>query len=222
MDQTSQMMGWIRTASNGELEDYLMGHSMAAGSTTAEGVSLLLFAVYCRNQQAVEIIKKHKPSLDAYEAACIGEKTVLEKMLDANPEIINSPSPDGFSLLGYACFFGQADIARLLIDRHALVNQASANAFKVTPLHSACANSDYELAALLLQNGADVNARQASGFTPLHSAANNGQTALAQLLLDAGADPDAATDDGELPYDIAVKKSFSETAECIRSYERGM
>jgi ankyrin repeat protein len=46
-------------------------------------------------------------------------------------------------------------------------------------------------ATLLLQHGADVNARDGDGATPLHNAAVSGRRELAALLLDKGADREA-------------------------------
>jgi ankyrin repeat protein len=46
-------------------------------------------------------------------------------------------------------------------------------------------------ATLLLQHGADVNARDGDGATPLHNAALSGRRELAALLLDKGADREA-------------------------------
>ena len=54
-------------------------------------------------------------------------------------------------------------------------------------------------ARLLVEAGADVNARQHGGYTPLHSAAQRGAIDLIDLLLAAGADTDGAADDGRRP-----------------------
>jgi len=45
------------------------------------------------------------------------------------------------------------------------------------------------VAALLLDRGADPNAKDAAGRTPLIQAAMKGHTAVAALLLERGADP---------------------------------
>jgi ankyrin repeat protein len=182
-----------------------------------EGISLLLFAAYCKNQQAVNLLKRYRTSLTVYEAVCTGEIEIVKALLDERPEELNIPSPDGFSLLGYACFFNQPAIARyLIVEKEAEVNQPSANAFKVTPLHSACAIVSYPLTQLLLDNGADVNARQQGGGTPLHSAAHQGATELVRLLIESGADINATTDAGDTALSFAEKSAFFNTASYLR------
>jgi ankyrin repeat protein len=71
------------------------------------------------------------------------------------------------------------------------------------PLHSAAAARRDEVARMLIDAGADVNATQEGGYTPLHAAAQNGDVELIDLLLDRGARLDARTDKGETPADLA-------------------
>ena len=59
------------------------------------------------------------------------------------------------------------------------------------PLHSAAATQDpevrYAIAKLLLEAGADPNARQQDEYTPLMAADQHGDTRLRELLLEHGA-----------------------------------
>jgi len=55
-----------------------------------------------------------------------------------------------------------------------------------TPLHKAAREGDKELAAGLLAEGADVNAKGNAGWTPLHLAAGKGHREVAELLLAEG------------------------------------
>ena len=198
------------------LETALQQDPALAEADAKEGLSLLLFAAYCHNHAAVQLIKQYRTGLNIYEAVCTGELEIAQTLLEASPEALNAPSPDGFSLLGYACFFDQLSIARYLVEeKGADVNRASANAFKVTPLHSACAIASYPLAFLLLDNGADVNARQQGGVTALHSAAHRGAIELVKLLIQRGADIEAHTDSGETALSFAEKDGFRDVAAYI-------
>ena len=68
------------------------------------------------------------------------------------------------------------------------MNARSDNASRSCRLHSAVAGNHDEVVAVLIDAGADVNARQRHGWTPLHGAAQNGALASVERLLAAGAD----------------------------------
>jgi uncharacterized protein len=61
-------------------------------------------------------------------------------------------------------------------------------------------------ARVLLDAGADVNARDTRGRTALHAAAAQGYTDVAKFLVERGADLKAADNDGVLPVDAALGK----------------
>ena len=58
-----------------------------------------------------------------------------------------------------------------------------------TPLHAAAVRGEQQIATLLIQRGADVNARGGENqATPLHVAAAGGHTDMVRTLVTAGAD----------------------------------
>jgi len=75
-----------------------------------------------------------------------------------------------------------------------------------TPLHAAALEGHAEVAGLLIDSGADVNARTSgTKSTPLHSAAGGGHAEVARLLLEHGADPGARTTEGNTPRTLAER-----------------
>jgi ankyrin repeat protein len=153
--------------------------------------SALLEAVYRGDRDRVDELLAGDPELDVFEAAATGRADRLRELLDEDPSLANAWAGDGFQPLGLASFFGHLEAARLLVERGAEVNSASRNQMTVMPLHSAAATGDpetrFELATLLLEHGADPNARQQDRYTPLMEADQHGDERLRELLVEHGA-----------------------------------
>lgn len=209
----------IKRGDINHLKEKLIEEPSLADSKTESGISLLQYAVYCRNTEAIDLIKKHKNlDLDIFEATSIGDNKTVEQLLVENPELLNTFSIDGFTLLGLASYFGHFHLVKFLLEKGAEPKTPSNNQFRVAPIHSACSISNYEITELLLKNGANANARQLQDYTPLHSAAHNDKIELARLLINNGADVNAKTDDGKTPLSIALEKGFKELADLILNY----
>jgi ankyrin repeat protein len=114
-----------------------------------------------------------------------------------------APIPGGMTPLLYAARDGRTDIAGVLLDAGADINQRDAN--DITPLIIAITNNHPGVARFLIQRGADIKATDWYGRTPLWAAVetrnmdvdnatfvNSIERApyldLIQLLLDRGAD----------------------------------
>src|ERR671934_1462163 len=154
-------------------------------------MSDVLDAIYRGDRDEAERLAAGR-ELDVFEASALGRTERLRELLDKDPSLSNARADDGFQPLGLASFFGHVDAARLLVGRGAEVNSASRNQMKVMPLHSAAAAQDpdvrYDIAKLLLDAGADPNARQQDEFTPLMAAEQHGDERLQKLLIEHGAE----------------------------------
>lgn len=64
------------------------------------------------------------------------------------------------------------------------------------PLHTAILEGQLEAVALLIDNGADLNARNYRGCTPLHVAVHHGDEEIVGLLLESAEVDIIADDDG--------------------------
>jgi ankyrin repeat protein len=154
-------------------------------------MSDVLLAIYRGDRDEAERLPASR-ELDVFEASALGHTERLREVLDADPSLSNAWADDGFQPLGLASFFGHAGASRVLVERGAEVNSPSRNQMKVMPLHSAVAAQDpearYEVAKLLLEAGADPNARQQDDYTPLMAADQHRDVRLRELLVAHGAD----------------------------------
>jgi len=183
----------------------------AAEARDSSGVSLLMHSLYRGRRDLAEVIASKKKMLDIFEATSMGR---LDRLRDLarDSAAVKSRSADGFTALHFACFFGQPESARLLIESGATVDAVAANPTKVMPLHSAATARNLEAARLLLAHGAPPNARQQGGWVPIHAAAQNGDRPMIDLLLKHGADPKLANDEGKTPVAVAREKGHKEIA----------
>jgi uncharacterized protein len=186
----------------------------------AQGVSALLWAIYCHQTVIRDFLIAHLESLDVFEAAAAGNCQGIESLLRQDAVWIYETSADGWSPLHLAAAFGGPQAVTLLLEHGAHVHQVSHNPMRNQPLHACLALSqDLDTARLLIANGADVNATQAGGFTPLHQAAAAGARELVILLLEAGADPRKLCDQGKTPADYARDRGRTELAQLLTSWE---
>lgn len=185
------------------------------------GVSALLLSRYRFDRAATEALLAADPELDIFEAAAFGYADRLRERLLDDPAAATAYSPDGFTALHLAAFFGKPEVARLLLEGGADVGAYTRNRFANQPLHAAAAGRHVEVCRILLAAGADVNATQHGGFTPLHESAQHGDTEMSELFLSAGADTAARTDAGETPAEIAAAAGHADLADRLREVAAG-
>jgi ankyrin repeat protein len=80
------------------------------------------------------------------------------------------------------------------------------NKNRETPLHLASRQGKVEVAHMLIERGADVEAQNKDGETPLHLASQRGQVEVAPILIAHGANLAAQNKDGETPLHLASRQ----------------
>lgn len=169
---------------------------------------------------------------DIFAAIEKGDRARVEELLRDDAACVSARNERGDSTLLTAVYHGRRDILDLLLERGAPVGffeaaalgleAAAADILKTDPgavrayshdgwtaLHLAAFFGHREVAALLIDRGADVNARSRSTRfarenTPLHAAAANRQVAVAELLVARGADVNARDGSGFTPLALAA------------------
>ena len=137
-----------------------------------------------------------------------GKKTILGSIIAvllASTAALSWAEAD--APLADAAMRGDVESVRSLLGRQLDVNAPQGDG--TTALHWAAYRDDLEIAALLIEAGADVDATTRVGdLSPIVMAAKNGNAAMIELLLEAGTDPTYADANGTttLMYAAAAGK----------------
>jgi ankyrin repeat protein len=158
-----------------------------ARGRTDEGLPWTLAAVYRGHPGVADLLLRHGAELDPFTAAALGRTDQLKVMLDRGEAALQELSPDGWTPLHLAAFFGHSETAAMLIDRGADLAARSDNEIANTPLHAALAGGRGAVAELLVERGADVNA-VANGLRPLDIAAGREDQEMETYLIAHGAE----------------------------------
>ena len=211
---------FIDAATQGDVEKVnamLREDPSLAKAKDQNGVSVILKAIYYGQQDVAAVLLASGVSLDIFEAAAAGQTAQLWKLIEQDASLVNSYSPDGFTPLGLATFFGHAGTVDALLAAGTEVNAAYRETMKLTPLGSAMAIGRNDLARTLIAHGADVNVKAVNDLRPLHTAAARGNLESATLLLEHGADISATTTDGKTALAYAEEHDHPEMVEFLKS-----
>lgn len=179
------------------------------------GLSPLLFALYNGARDIAELLLGFAEP-NVFEAAALDDARRVAALVLADPAALAAYSPDGWTPLHLAAFFGSRNAALVLIGLGASLTATSQNPMQNTPLHAGIAGAGGEqLAPLLMALGSDVHHVGGSGVTALHLAASRGFEALCRLLIARGADRAAKTEDGKLAADLARERGHLPTAAAL-------
>lgn len=117
------------------------------------------------------------------EAAREGHFEITKLLLEKGADV-NIMSDEGFTALDAAIVKNQVEVVQLLLNKGANPNRYVAGA---TPLYDAAGYGYTKIVSLLIEHGADVNAKSFGRTTPLAIAIQNNHLDVVNLLKKAGA-----------------------------------
>ena len=205
----------IRDGRGDQVQVLVESNPDLAAARDPSGISAVVLALYHGQVQVAQWLASRRRDLDVFEAACLGHDDRVSVLLADDPSVVHSVSPDGFTALALASFFGRLPVVRLLIARGADVNAVGPAPGRFTPLTGAVTGRHADVVRELLGGGADANYRYDEGLTPLHVAAVNGSSDIVRALVEAGARVDAEDDKGRTPLDYAREKGQSQIVELL-------
>lgn len=178
-----------------------------------QGADKLLKAILAHDVKAVSkvlssgpkaLIEEKYPAHDKKRplqiATVVGSPDIVELLIKIGADV-NSTDSNGVTAAHIAAQLGEMKILRILLQAGADVNATTKRA-KETPLHLSFVDDRVGIVALLVDSGADINARDIQGETPLHEAAAYGARRSVGFLLTTGADTDIRDAKGRTPHDM--------------------
>ncbi|CAM9158671.1 unnamed protein product, partial [Hapterophycus canaliculatus] len=143
---------------------------------------------------------------EVYKATLLGLPDLVHTLLSSGSIAIDQKSPEGWTLLGVAAYYGHSSVVNVLLGKGADPSKASAG--DMIPLHESARKGHVDATKILAEacSTADLNATTKEGFTPLHLAAERGHWEVMKALIEAGANADSRTPIGESPlYTSALR-----------------
>jgi ankyrin repeat protein len=121
---------------------------------------------------------------EIHKAAKDGDFETVKKLLEKDPNLLNTGNRLQQTPLLMASFGGYADLVLFLIEKGAKINQP--DLFGATPLHMAVLGGQAEIVELLISKGADVNIKSRNGKIPLQMAFEKDAPDIVEVFLKQG------------------------------------
>ncbi|XP_049821633.1 poly [ADP-ribose] polymerase tankyrase isoform X3 [Aethina tumida] len=176
-----------------DLMDVLLRHGAKVNALDGLGQTALHRCARDDNTQAARILLSYNVdvsivSLQGYTAAQVASENVA-KMLQDPPTV----SADVECQILEAAKSGDLEqVQRLLVAYPHIVNCRDLDGRHSTPLHFASGYNRVAVVEYLLQQGADVHAKDKGGLVPLHNACSYGHYEVTELLVKHGASVNVA------------------------------
>ena len=216
MSETELFFDAIRCGDIAAVSALLDNDPTLLTAKNAQSQSSVLFSIYNRQNEIRDFFLSRGVSLEFHEAAAAGDLSRVKQLIEADPSLAKSFSPDGFPVLALAAAFGNFEVAKYLHAKGGDINAVSTNGSGYTALTGAVASGHAEIATWLLENGAEPNYSYANGYTPLLTAAANGRLEILKSLLAHGADLHAKTNDGKSALAFAIERKHAEVEDFLR------
>jgi ankyrin repeat protein len=177
-----------------------------------EGSSLIQHCVYRGLDKNLAALLDVSPEIALHDAVAAGSVDRVHALLAAGSDALDTLSPDGWTPLHLAAYFGRIEVLEMLLEADADPTIWGRAFERNLPIQAACAGAHDAAVELLAEVTPELDARVEAGWTALMEAAHNGLARGVAALLRCGADPSLKRDDGKTALDLARENGHDEVA----------
>ena len=159
-------------------------------------------------------ISAQEKAKSIFDIARSGTVDEVKQRMKQNPDIINQTNENGFSPLILACYRGNVEVAKFLMDHVKDINYKSQEG---TALAGLSVKYNKDLVTYILSKNANPNIADATGFTPLFWAVKFGNKELTELLLQYKADKSIKDAQGMTPFEYALQTNNKEIINLLKN-----
>ncbi len=163
---------------------------------------------------SMSFVSAQEKAKSIYDIARSGTVAEVQELMKQNPDIINQTNDSGFSPLILACYRGNVEVAKFLMDHVKDINYKSREG---TALSGLSVKYNRELVEYFLSKGANPNIADASGATPLFWAVKFGNREMTELLLKHKADKTIKDAQGMTPFEYALQTNNKEIINLLKN-----
>lgn len=221
-----------------EIAKLLLEHGAYPNPPVESSADALSIALMNKDEKMVELLCSHGAARSVDILSHYGDVETAAAIFAANPALADDPhslaqaADNGHEAFVRLMLHHQPDLAErvsggaktrelseFLFERDANPNHS--NWLGITPLHYCAREGNLEKAAMFIDHGADLHARDEDiCSTPLGWAAKSGKTHMVEFLLRRGAKPNLQHDPPwATPLAWATRRGHHEVVEMLKQYE---